>query len=181
VHTHTLRRMAAICLLSLSFTLTAPALADDWRSQWQELLPHDSVPETAIEAEDALWTHLTESAGGMLFCLQVTSHLKKTAHRLPELSTTDESRLVTGISAFAIQRVIDLCTETAAQYGKLIALNTVLLTRASRDLMAQIRKGNQGEPVSCSKKDAERIFARSTRRGMHVQRWADIQRIYGKE
>ena len=171
MHTHTMRHLAATCLLSLS--LTTPALADDWRSQWRALLPYVSVPETAVEAEDRLWTHLAESAGGVIACSHAMFLLKG-------IDTQSLSGAAANDMRFAMGRAFESCTDTMRRYIDISALNQTLLTLASRELMAEVRKARQGESVSLSVADAERIFARSIRRGLHVQRWAEIHESFMK-
>jgi len=69
VHTHTMRHLAATCLLSLS--LTTPALADDWRSQWREALPEAPVPADVFEAYREVWTWFVEAWAAEDTCTRV--------------------------------------------------------------------------------------------------------------
>ena len=60
MYTDYLRRTAAICLLALSGSFTAPASAEDWHSRWQAVMD-EPVPEDIFEAQDILWTYVAVS------------------------------------------------------------------------------------------------------------------------
>ena len=94
MHTHTMRHLAATCLLFLS--LTTPALADDWRSQWREALPEVPVPADVFEAYREIWTWFVEAWAAEDTCTRVRHGIsmqfleEAKAHRLEGLNAVFE-------------------------------------------------------------------------------------------
>jgi len=166
-----MRHLAATCLLSLS--LSVPALADDWRSQWRALLPYASVPETAVEAEDRIWTHLAESAGGVTACARATFLLKGIDTQSLRGAAANDTR-------FAMLRAFKSCTETTQRYIDITEFSQTILTLSSRELTAELRKARQGHTISLTVADAERRLDRSIRRAKHVQRWNEAHEAFLK-
>ena len=131
MHTHTMRHRAATCLLSLS--LTTPALADDWRSQWREALPEAPVPADAFEAYREVWTWYVEAWAAEDACYRFSNIVSE--HLIMEL----QARRFDGMDAVVkvSQSTHSLCVSLAAQQKALTATLLAINQAFSRDSALQ--------------------------------------------
>ena len=131
MHTHTMRHLAATCLLSLS--LTTPALADDWRSQWREALPEAPVPADAFEAYREVWTWFVEAWAAEDTCYRFSNIVSE--HLVMEL----QARRSEGVDAVLeiFQSTHSLCVSLAAQQKALTATSLAIDQAFPRDSVLQ--------------------------------------------
>ena len=137
MHTHTMRHLAATCLLSLS--LTTPALADDWRSQWREALPEVPVPPDAIEGYRSIWTWFVEAWAAEDACYRFSNIVSE--HLIMEL----QARRFDGMDAVAkvSHSTHSFCVSLAAQQKALTATMFAINQAFSRDSALQAALSGQ--------------------------------------
>lgn len=165
MHADYLRRVAAICLLVLSYLFTAPAPAEDWREQWSKVLPGVAVPVDAIEAEEVFWTYYVERNIGARICLDVVQVLNTTFERLVSTGST------TSELGDMVKAALYHCVEMATGSGPREELLHVLAQAGLDEISALMRKSERGESTSFSLEELQRLGRRIERRTAHLARW----------